>query len=305
MNNQSDTEDGGVESVEDGGGGGARYGPSPSPLSPATGELGSRERDCNGRLRSTIEKSSVAVAGPATIGSRKTSDACQNDTCVTGDGDGQVRDATATNSREPNCNIVLPAAEGELEEIADDGDGDGVGGPETTALAALALPLSVVDNSCPRGELSCSGDVAGTEAGGACHSESLVEVEASLRSELDGNGSHNWRASASPETEKVFSSETSPASSAGTSSADTTGTVAIGDDCEQDGGEEVGEEVVSAVGSGSDEAMGADDFLPLFALVLVSCVEALCRRFVLEQWALRVKPRLSFCSLHNSGAQFL
>lgn len=193
-------------------------------LSPENGELGGGETDSNGRWRSTIEQS----ACPAENGTR------------------QVMDAIASDSRETNSKMVLPSAEGEQEhkEIA----GDGAGGSGTTPLAAL----SVVDNSRRRAEFSRHEDVAATE------NHSVTGT--SLRSKL--NGSHNWRASASPEA--------SPASTSGES----TGTVAAdtGDDREEDG-KDRGDEVAPAVGAGSDEAMGADDFLPLFALVLVSCAE--------------------------------
>lgn len=184
------------------------------PSSPGEGESGRREADVDESLLATTGKSNV----PATVtnGTREMRDK-DKDTRRTGDGAGQATDATASDSREPNCNAVVPSAEGyrdrdrDREGKADDGD----------------------DNVGP---------------------------------------SHKWRASASasasasPGKERVPSSETSPASSVG-----------IGDDRKEDGGDQVGEEVASGVGTGSDEAMGADDFLPLFALVLVSRVELLAQ----------------------------
>eukprot|EP00752_Nemacystus_decipiens_P014145 g12578.t2 len=156
-------------------------------------------------------------------------------------------------SLQQNATDVEGEGQGENEEVD-----DGVGEPETTTLAAL----SVVDN--PRrsadpalrlhgniGETECESDGKGEE-------ESHSVIEASLGSKLNDVG-HNWRAPAS--LEEVRSPETSPASSAGT--------VATVVDCEQDDRHGVGEAVASAVRTGSDEAMGADDFLPLFSLVLV------------------------------------
>lgn len=278
MHNQSEEEDGSGGSVEDGGD--ARDGL----LSPGKGELRSRERDSNDRVLFTIETSTST--GPAMNGTREMCDSdvdVENDTRGTGDGQvRQVTDTTASDSGEPNCNIVLPSAEGEGqgedEAIAD----DGLGGPETTALAAL----SVVDSTRRRAdvELPRNGHVAGTEDGdegkGEGEGKAHSAIKASLRSKLNDD-SNNWRAPPSPE--EARSPETSPASSGGS-----TGTVATGADCEQDGGDEVGDEVgdvASAVRTGSDEAMGADDFLPLFALVLVSGVEMVV--FLRGQCALR------------------
>lgn len=273
---EGEEEDAGVVMVCDEGEDGADASCGDGPLPTGEDASGRRERDSNNRLLPTTAKST----GPATA-TNGTREICENDTRGTGDGDGdgEVTDATASDPREPKCNLEVPSAEGEHEEIADGGDDDdddGVGGPETTALAALSL----INDSIRRAELSRNEDVAGTEGEG--HSA----CEASLRSELNGIGSPGrvWRASASasasPGKEHLASSETSPASS-----ADSTGTVAVGnyDDREQDGGDEVrdevggevGEQVAAAVKTGTDEAMGADDFLPLFALALVSCVEAL------------------------------
>lgn len=233
MRNQREEEDGRVVYVKD------ETDAGHGPLSPGEGELGSRETDSNDSLLSTIEKST----DPAPNGTREV---CVGDTRQTDDG--QETDATASDSRESNCSINLPPAEGEHEKVA----GDGAGEPETTALAAL----SVGDNSPRRAESSLNGDATASEG------HSMAEL-ASLRPKLDG--SHNWRAPVS--REKVPSPETSPACS-----GDSTGIAVDTDDASEQGGDG-GDEVAPAVGTGSDEAMGADDFLPLFALVLVSCVE--------------------------------
>lgn len=214
---QKESGDGGVVYVEDGTD--AAYGPS----SPGKGELGGRERDTNDRLLSMTEKPTC----PA-----------KNDT--RGIRDGQVMTTIASDLGEPNSNVVLPSAERDQKDLAD----DGVGGLGTTTLAALG----VIDNSRQRAEFSLNGDVAAT--GG--HSM----TEAPLRRKL--KGSHNLRASASPGKKPP---DMSPVSS---------GAINIGDDGEQDSRDRA-----TAVGTVSDEAMGADDFLPLFALVLVSCAGAL------------------------------
>lgn len=211
-------------------------------FSSGRGELESRERDSNDRLLSTTEASSRSAKNG-------TPETCVND--ARGAAGGHVTDASAIDSREPNCNgdLFSPEERRLRMEAAD----DGVGGPGTKAPAALGA----IDNSRRRAEVSHNGEVAETER---------PLIEAPLRSKL--SGSHGCLAPTSPG--RVPSPETSPASS-----GESTGAVGVGDDREQDGGDEVGDEVASAAGTGSDEAMGADDFLPLFALVLVSCVE--CR----------------------------
>lgn len=285
VHDQSEKEDVGVVCVEEEAD--ARDGP----LSPGTDDVGSQGRGGNHGLLSTIEK--PTSAGPAMNGTREMCDSSGDDTRGTGDGQARlVADATARESREPNYSIALPSAEGGGQGATGGIADDGVGGPETETETTALAALTVVDNPRRRAEVQLSRNVAGGEGDEGGEGEADSVMEASLRSKLN-DSSRNGHAQAGPE--EVHSIETSPASSADSAatSAVSTGAVATGADCEQDSGGEVGDEVASAVRTGSDEAMGADDFLPLFSLVLVSGVEMLVG-FLRGRCAFKIGPTACF-----------
>ncbi len=198
-----------------------------------------------------------AVAFPANSnGTRETREDCFGR--GNGDSGGGTNGFTGGDPGDPNPAPASPSAAG--ADGRDNATGI-VGGSETAAAVAAR---GAEDRSGPGAECARNGN-------GVAAAEDEAALGVPSRSELEGGGG-GTSASSAPLEESWEPPQSRPACSGDGLGGSDACAIAEGGERERGRGEGAAAAAADAevaASTGSDEAMGADDFLPLFALVLV------------------------------------